>query len=419
MSNDNLSTPTRRSVLKATGAAAAATTVGPQAVSARPDSSDPSLPEGTRVFLGGNVSFDLPAGLERSGLGNADLIVVAPDTTVARGNLVAALKQGKPVAFAGTPAFDGLLSTVFDVPQTAVEQAIRNGRPHEGTDLPYSFGFEYSYANEETVALAFPASGSLNIFRLRTGEATSSTVFDFLGQKLQAGGDDVTTTGDTTLQPTGTICPPATGNDTNWNCLGLDDLSVSDPCPYGGWDRRQWGARLQEDDTGNDWFGWETELQIIPSANEDNNCSSNQWRNDFMSRSMTFNDGEIDDYGPPSDEGDYTTTKSVGFSLSAGFDSVEGTGSISFSESKTTSGVKVGTFVGNADEQVDYDFDIKRGGNVSDETLTSYMGQRTKVANNTTSTDYAYDDTWRWYDNTLFGTNTHTEEDYGTAYWSA
>lgn len=422
MTDDHTETPTRRTVLKAVGTAAAATGLGANSVSARSDGSDAPLPEGTRVFLGGKVGFDLPSGLEQSGLGNADLVLVAPETDVSRGNLVAAIEQGKPIAFAGSRAFDGLLSTVYDVPHGDVEQAIRDGRPKEGMDLPHSFGFEYSYNNEATVAFVYPANGSLNTFRLRAGDASKSTVFGFLGRKLRSATDgatgDATATGDTTLEPTGSICPPATSDDSNWNCLGLDDLSVTDPCPYGGWDRRQWGARLQEDDGSNDWFGWETELQIIPSANEDNDCSSNAWRNDFMSRSMTFNDGEIDDYGPPTDESDYSTSKSVGFSLTAGFDSVQGSGSVSFSESKTTSGVQIGTFVGNADEQVDYDFDIERGGNVSDETLTTYMGQRTKVDNDTTSTDYAYDDTWRWYDSGFWGTDTHTEEDYGTAYWS-
>ncbi|ERG87892.1 MAG: hypothetical protein J07HX5_00033 [halophilic archaeon J07HX5] len=54
-------------------------------------------------------------------------------------------------------------------------------------------------------------------------------------------------------------------------------------------------------------------------------------------------------------------SKSVGFDLSAGFESVTGAASVSFSTSKSSTGVEVSAYSGNDDEEVSYDFPIKRG----------------------------------------------------------
>jgi len=438
MTDDNSPSASRRDVLRATGAAAAAGLVGTSAVSAHSSNSSPSgLPDGTRVFIGGNTDFGNgqpstssveQAGLEKTGLGNADLVIVAPETDVSRGNLKAALKQGKPIVTVGQRAFDGLLSVIYDTPTADVEEAIENGKPKEGHDLPFSFGFEYSKTQKANIALVVPAQGTLSSVRLSRPSSTFETVVENLSEKLVSSKEtdasaEAVTGSDTELMPTAGICPPGTGQtEDGWNCLGVDELDVTDPCPYGGWDRKTYGAKLQESDSNNDWWAWETQIEIRPSANEDNNCSSNAWYNDELGRSIVFNDGEADDYGPEASELDFGKSKSVGFDLTAGFESVSGTASVSFSQSQSRSGVEVNAYSGNNDEQVEYDFPIKRGGNIATSEFIAYLGQRQKTENNLSSTDYSYDEYWQWYnpnDIPFVDPDTHEETEYGTGYWSA
>ncbi|RYJ14573.1 twin-arginine translocation signal domain-containing protein [Halogeometricum borinquense] len=432
MSEDN-SSISRRKILKATGAAAASGALGVPAVSAQStEGASNGLPDGTRVFMGNNVTFDQDtvstakiesSGLEKTSLSNSDLVLVSPKTDLARGKLTTALKKGRPIVTVGKQAFDGLLSIVYGLDHDNVEKALKNGRAKEAIDLPYSFGFEYSDVHESTVAFMVPANGVLNTFRLRSNSTSLQTVLSYLGERLKSKDNLAVSTQatdtDSNLVVAADICPPgSTGGDEAWNCLGSDALTVSSPCPYGGWDRTSWGAKLKETDGNNDWWAWETKLEIRPSSNVDNNCSSDAWHNDFMTRSITFNDGKVKEYGPPTDKNDYSSSKSVGFGLTAGFESVQGSATLEFSESKSRSGVTVDSYSGDKDAQVDYDISIKRGGNVSGEEFIAYLGQRHQTKNNLSSTDYAYDDTWRWYDPNLIGTETHEETDYGTAYWS-
>jgi hypothetical protein len=437
MNNDSTPRPSRRDVLKATGAAAAAGVIGAGSVSAQPSGSGQSeLPDGTRVFIGENTGFGgsqpssasvEQAGLEEASLGDSDMVIVSPKTDVSRRSLTKSLRKGKPVVTVGRRAFDGLLSVVYDTPTESVREAVQAGRPKEGHDLPYSFGFEYSETSSSNIAMLVPANGTLSSVRLRRPSSTFDTVVEGLGNRLisseKSDVDAEAVTGSSTkLVPTAGICPPGTGStEDGWNCLGVDELDVTDPCPYGGWDRRTYGAKLNENDSNNDWWAWETQLEIRPSGNEDSDCSSSAWYNDQMGRSVVFNDGICDDYGPEASELGFGKSKSVGFDLSAGFKSVTGTAGVSFSQSETKTGVEVDAFSGNDDKQVEYDFPIERGGNIAGAEFIAYLGQRQKTENNLSSTDYSYDDYWRWYDPNgipFVSPNTHEETEYGTGYWS-
>jgi len=437
MTNDSTPKPSRRDVLKATGAAATAGLIGTASVSAQSSSGDPSeLPDGTRIFIGENTDFGggqpstssiEQAGLETAALNNSDLVIVSPETDISRRELTTALREGKPVVTVGQRAFDGLLSVVYDIPTENVRGEVKDGRPKEGHDLPYSFGFEYSESGSSNIAMLVPAYGTLSSVRLRRPSATFDTVVNGLGDRLisskksDVDAEAVTGAG-TQLVPTAGICPPGTGStEDGWNCLGVDELDVTSPCPYGGWDRRTYGAKLQEDDSSNDWWAWETQIEIRPSANEDSDCSSSAWYNDQLGRSVVFNDGTCDDYGPEASELGFGKSKSVGFDLSAGFESVSGTASVSFSQSETRSGVEVNAFSGNDDKQVEYDFPIKRGGNIAGSEFIAYLGQRQKTENNLSATDYSYDEYWQWYDPNgipFVDPDTHEETEYGTGYWS-
>lgn len=437
MQDDNFSTPTRRKVLKSAGSAAAVGALGVSSVAAQTPGNQPNgLPDGTRMFVGGGVTFDSGGvstsdvertGVETTGLGNADLVLVSPKTNVSRGNLMAALKQGKPIATVGKRAFDGLLSTVYDVEHDKVGQALKAGDAEEGIDLPYSVGFEYSEVGESDVALAVPANGALHSFRLREATTSLQSMLSFLGGKFvsedKAASTDCACSLDaSTLAVAASICPPGTGGSGEWNCMGSDSLNVTSPCPYGGWERTTWGAKLEETDYDYDWWAWETKKAIRPSSNENSNCSSTQWNNNFMGRTVNFNDGIIENYGPPTNQNKFSTSKQIGFGLTAGFKSVEGTASVSFSHTESRSGVKVGAFSGNNNTQVDYDFNIHQGGNVYNEEFIAHLGQRQRTENNLSSTDYSYDDRWEWYnpDGIPFtGHDYHEETDYGTGYWSA
>lgn len=424
MSNDKATTPTRRTVLKMTGAAAA-TAFGTPAVSARPDSLDQPLPDGTRVFLGGNTDFELPTGVERTGLGNADLAVVAPKTSVSRGNLVAALKQGKPVAFAGTRAFDGVLSTVYDVPHDEAEQAVRSGRPNEGSDLPYSFGFEYSFGKQSSVALVVPGTEALNTSRLAGDRVDKSTVFGYLGSELTTA-DGGAMTSDAELTASTPECPINLDNASEWDCLGYDKIdpdSTSEFCPYGPYQRIQWGVKLTNgSNEPNDYFGFETRMRITAGEADAVDCSSDAWESTLMTRTQTFNDGVVEEFGPDTVKGDYGESESVGFDISASADSIGAGVSVQWSNSESQSGVKTFGDIGGAEEQVDYEFDIKPDGNVGGSTLTTWLGQRVRVDSGTDSTDYSYDEQFKWIDRCtgwICSDNHHTEHNYGTAYWNA
>ena len=267
MSDKKSPSTSRRDVLKATGGAAAVGLLGTTAVSAQVRTDSSELPDGVRVFIGGNTDFGdgqpstaslESSGLEQAGLGNADLVIISPETNVSRGNLVAALKQGKPIVTVGKRAFDGLLSVIYDIPVEDVEQAIEDGTPKEGHDLPYSFGFEYSKVQKSNISLVVPANGALNTVRLKRNSSTFETVVEQLGERFTSRKTsnmsvESTSESDSQLIPTAGICPPgATQTDDGWNCLGTDELDVSSPCPYGGWDRKTYGAKLKEDDSEND-----------------------------------------------------------------------------------------------------------------------------------------------------------------------
>ncbi|WP_396613952.1 hypothetical protein ACH9L7_19085 (plasmid) [Haloferax sp. S1W] len=421
--------PTRRTVLKAIGAAAA-TGVGSSSAAAHTGESE-EIDRSTnniktvRVFMGGAVPFELPSYVEQSGLGNADLILISSKTDLSHGNIIAALKTGTPIAFVGSRAFDAAIAKVYKTGIDEVPEFVRTGGLKTGHELDYSFGFEYSYKKSDDVVILFPhkETGTLNTYRLRNSPHTQSSVFAFLQNKLiraDLAGDTAPSVNSqqTDLTTQTVACPPAKDGD-SWTCLGSDSIDEPTVCPYGNRSRTHWGAKLIDNTSSNDYFAFETKFQMSPSMNENQNCSSDAWKNDFLTRTITFNDGSIHSYGPHPEEGEFSTSKSIGFNLSGSLNGLSGGGSVGFEKTKSRSGVKTGGFSGNG--QVDYDFNIKPGGNIAEETFTSYLGQVVKTANDTSDIDYGYDDMWRWFDPGYFGyedADKHEETDVGTAYWS-
>lgn len=410
---DDATSPTRRNVLKATGAAMGTAAVGAAGATARDTPVEQALPDGTRVFTETGVGVEPPESTETAGPSNADLLMVNPRTGLSRSTVLDALERGAPVAYVGRGAFDGALGTLFDRDPSTVERAARTGDLDGGPDVSYSFGFEYSFAHDSVLSLLAPGEGVLNSHRLQGGRGVGRRkTFSYIGQR-------VTTSDDGSLTTSATSCGGIVDDPDKWECLSADEMNPTDVCPQGDVRRSHRAARLKDDSSSSDWWGFDTTMSISPSANANSDCSSSAWYNHFMTRTINFNDGTvgIDDYEPQTDDEDYTSTKEIGFSIGGSFkDGLDGTVSVAFSESNTESGLKVGAY--RDDQQVDTDFDIKSSGNVGDETVVSHMGQAVETQNNLTSTSFSYDDQWEWKDPGFFGDSYEQYNDYGTAYWS-
>ncbi|WP_435365652.1 hypothetical protein [Haloarchaeobius sp. DYHT-AS-18] len=371
----------------------------------------------------------MPDELEPAGFDDADLLVVGSRPQTSRRKILDAIEQGKPVAFVGNRSFDGLLATLYKVPRDDVGSELSDGRAADGLEMDYSIGFDYQPHAESAIAIVIPENGSLNTARMRGSEVDQEKVFSYLGAEFSAADEsasasDSATSSDVSITSTTPYCPINLDNSNEWNCLGwnkVDPDSTNHYCPQGPYQRITWGVKLTNGSSANDYFGFETRVRITAGQADAVDCSSDQWETTQLDFSQTFNDGVVESYGPVTEPQSYSTTETIGFDISVSGDQIGAGANVQWSKTATSSGVKTDGDIGGAEQQVDYQFDIKPSGNVGGGTFTAWLGQRVRMDSGTDSTDFSYDERYKWVDRADHWWESdqyHTKKGYGTMYWS-